>query len=507
MSKKKKKNKDVVEATQTQESPSVDALAEQSLLAARDFFIESQESEESLLETNAESSHIESTNEMDLENADEELSMDEMSVVEDTVENLDLESDLNSQLESQALADQDADADTNLDLAQQAELDNSELGGFEAAEIEDVEFIEDERLSSIIESILFASDRPVSMNALKMVFKGTNIRGDRIRRTIDQIAVDLAGGHRGVTLEEVPGGYQLRTKIDNMNFITRSVKPRQFRVSGPALEVLAIVAYKQPLVKSEIDEIRGVESGHLLRALMEKGLVNFEGKSDLPGKPMLYGTTKKFLEIFGLRNLKELPTLSQIDELLPEGIGEEDTKEKSKLSDLTESLSQSVTSSYSEGEEELTKISDQLTEITTTTDFFETEKLREKQRRDADKAQSLREAMAFGEKISTRDRNWLSRYDEAVATGQTEAFARGEFGKAYVEAKSTEVADGNSEVANEATESTVADMNIDAITDSIEEDTIVEDSIVTAETSDEDYHPDDDLALDFSDEDEEEALS
>jgi segregation and condensation protein B len=201
--------------------------------------------------------------------------------------------------------------------------------------------------------------------------------------------------------------------------------------------------------------------------------------------------------------------LSQIDELLPEGIGEEDSKEKSKLSDLTESLSQSVTSSYSEGEEELTKISDQLTEITTTTDFFETEKLREKQRRDADKAQSLREAMAFGEKISTRDRNWLSRYDEAVATGQTEAFARGEFGKAYVEAKSTEVAaadDGRSEVAD-TTESTVADMNIDAITDSIEEETIAEDSIATAEVSDEDYHPDDDLALDFSDEDEEEALS
>ncbi len=482
MSKKMKKNKDVVETIQTQESPSVDELAEKSLLAARDFFVESNEVE---------------------------LSMDEISVAEDRVEDLDLESDLNSKLESQAqaLADQDADADTNLDLAQQAELDNSELGGFEAAEIEDVEFIEDERLSSIIESILFASDRPVSMNALKMVFKGTNIRGDRIRRTIDQIAVDLAGGHRGVTLEEVPGGYQLRTKIDNMNFITRSVKPRQFRVSGPALEVLAIVAYKQPLVKSEIDEIRGVESGHLLRALMEKGLVNFEGKSDLPGKPMLYGTTKKFLEIFGLRNLKELPTLSQIDELLPEGIGEEDTKEKSKLSDLTESLSQSVTSSYSEGEEELTKISDQLTEITTTTDFFETEKLREKQRRDADKAQSLREAMAFGEKISTRDRNWLSRYDEAVASGQTEAFARGEFGKAYVEAKSTEVADGSSELANEETESTIADTVTDTMTDAIEEDT-VEDTIVAAEASDEDYHPDDDLALDFADEDEEEeALS
>src|SRR5204863_3661148 len=100
------------------------------------------------------------------------------------------------------------------------------------------------------------------------------------------------------------------------------VKGRSFRLSGPALEVLSIVAYKQPVIKSEIDQIRGVESGHLVRALMEKNIVRFAGKSELPGKPMLYATTKEFLELFGLRNIRELPTLSEIDELIPEGIGE-----------------------------------------------------------------------------------------------------------------------------------------------------------------------------------------
>lgn len=305
-------------------------------------------------------------------------------------------------------------------------VEGTELDAYESAEIEDVEFIEDEQLESIVESVLFASDRPVSLNQLKMVFKGTNIKGDKIRRALDRIAVELAGARRGVSLEEVPGGYQLRTKIDNMSFLTRTLKARPFRLSGPALEVLAIIAYKQPLIKSEIDEIRGVESGHLLRALMEKGLATFEGKSELPGKPMQYGTTKKFLEIFGLRNLKELPSISQIDELLPEGIGEENDREKSTLSQLTENLSQSAGLSYSEGEEELSKIADQLTDISTTSDFFEQEKIRQKQKRDQDKAQSIRDALIFGDVVSNRDKNWLGRFDEALKAGETAQFSQNE---------------------------------------------------------------------------------
>jgi segregation and condensation protein B len=303
-------------------------------------------------------------------------------------------------------------------------IEGTELDQFESAQIEDVEFIEEERVDSIIESILFASDRPVSLNSIKMVFKGTNVGADKIKRSIERIAVELAGARRGVSLEDAPGGYQLRTKIDNMNFLTRTLKARPFRLSGPALEVLAIVAYKQPLIKSEIDDIRGVESGHLLRALMEKGLVNFEGKSDLPGKPMQYGSTKKFLEIFGLRNLKELPTLSQIDELLPEGMTEEEAKPT--LGQVADSLSQTIGSSYSEGEDELTKISDQLDHINTSSDFFEQEKLRQKQKRDADKAQNIREAIAMGEEVANRDRSWLTRYDEALVAGETVKFAQAE---------------------------------------------------------------------------------
>jgi segregation and condensation protein B len=136
---------------------------------------------------------------------------------------------------------------------------------------------------------------------------------------------------------------------------------------------------------------------------------------------MQYGTTRRFLEIFGLRNIKELPTLSQIDELLPEGIGEEE-ENKPTLSMVTDSMSEQVKSvSYSEGEEELGKIENELSEISTSSEFFEQEKIRQKQKRDAEKAQDIRDAMAVGEEVSTRDKNWLLKYEESLLNPQSAA--------------------------------------------------------------------------------------
>lgn len=371
--------------------------------------------------------HIEAEETEELEG--EELEAVESEEGEELEESADVETEasifLQEEEETPGFLPEVSEEDAEAMLAQEeatadaVSVEGTELDGFESAEIEEVEFVEEERLESIVESILFASDRPVSLASLKLVFKGTNIDSKKLRRTLDQLAVEYAGGRRGVTLEEVPGGYQLRTKIDNMEFMRRTLKARPFKLSGPALEVLAIVAYKQPLVKSEVDVIRGVESGHLLRALMEKNLVCFEGKSELPGRPMQYGTTRKFLEIFGLRNLKELPTLSQIDELLPEGIGEEEEKEKQTLSTITDSMAEMIGSSYSQGEEELTKITEQLEEIATSSDFFEKEKQRQREKRDQEKAQNIREALAMDEAVPTRDVNWLKRYDEALAAGQS----------------------------------------------------------------------------------------
>lgn len=305
----------------------------------------------------------------------------------------------------------------------EALLAGSELESFESDEIEELEFIEDSQLDSIVESLLFATDKPVSLARFKEIFVGTKVTTQKIKATIERLAMELANPHRGVTLEEVSGGWQLRTKIDNQKYLQRSQKNRPFRLSGPALEVLSIVAYKQPIIKSEIDQIRGVESGHLLRALMERGLVNFGGKSDLPGRPMFYETTRKFLEIFGLRNLKELPTLSQIDELLPEGIDEIEADRKQGLGQITDHMGQDAGVAYSEGEEELTAITEDLQQITTSSEFFEQEKLRQKKQQEAEKAQNLKEALLVGETLSTRDANWLKRYEEAL---EAEALAAAE---------------------------------------------------------------------------------
>jgi len=299
-----------------------------------------------------------------------------------------------------------ADQDTG-----DGELEGTELEAFESAEIEDVEVLAPEQIRSIVESSLFATDKPISIASIKQVFKGTQVKSKDVRQALTELQAEYQTSARGFTLEEIAGGFQLRTKPEHMKYLRQSVKARPFKLSGPALEVLSIVAYKQPTTKNQIDEIRGVESGHLLRALMEKHLLAFGERSDLPGKPMFYETTKKFLEIFSLRNLAELPSLSEIDQLIPEGIGEVEDKET--LSDLTGQLSKEAGASYSEGEDELLKITDELTQITTSSDFFEQEKQRERERRDAERARDLREALTVGEAIEAKDQRWLDRYEQA----------------------------------------------------------------------------------------------
>lgn len=288
---------------------------------------------------------------------------------------------------------------------------------------EPTEFIEASQLVSIIESLLFATDKPVSLGVMKQIFKGSNIRSKDIARALDQLASSYAAADRGVSLEEIHGGFQLRTKVDNTEYLRRLQKNRPFRLSGPALEVLAIAAYKQPITKHEVDQIRGVESGHLMRAVMERGLVGFGEKSDLPGKPMTYVTTRKFLETFGLRNLQELPTLAEIDELLPEGIGE--VEEPETLAGLTGTMSTEIKATYTEGEDELNRIAESLKVIDTTSEFFEQEKVRQRVERDRERAQDIRERITVGEAVDEKDRRWLSRYEAKEEAAAQAAAADG----------------------------------------------------------------------------------
>ncbi len=321
-----------------------------------------------------------------------------------------------------------------------------EKEGLHAApeEKEEEVFIEEDRLKSLLESILFSSPKPMTFDTIKSVFKGTSVSTKQLRRAMESYASDLASFDRGVYIEEIAGGYQLRTKLENADFLKNVVKQKPFRISGPSMEVLAIVAYKQPCIKAEVDTIRGVESGHLIRVLMDKGLLQFDGKSDLPGKPMLYKTTKKFLEVFGLRNIRELPSLEEIDQLIPEGIGgeEEDTK---TLDILTGELSLDYGARDAEAEEEFSKITDRLSEISTSSEYFEKEKERLRLQKEKDKADDIRERIIMGQSVEEREINWLKKFEDRLA-----ALEQGEVAPAEVEAQASEEAEAVAPAAETA---------------------------------------------------------
>ncbi len=192
----------------------------------------------------------------------------------------------------------------------------------------------------------------------------------------------------------------------------KTIKTRPFRLSGPALEVLSLIAYYQPCIKAKVDEMRGIDCSHLIRTLMEKNLLCFDGKSDLPGKPMLYKTTSKFLEVFGLKSLKDLPSLSEIEELFPEDVADE-TKQTT-LSDVSEAQREGFLKTYSAQEKDLEDMTETLKEIKTTTEFFEKEK-KEK------KASRLLSALEEGQKLTLKDLQWLESYQKRLVETTSES--------------------------------------------------------------------------------------
>lgn len=171
-------------------------------------------------------------------------------------------------------------------------------------------------LQSIIESAFFALGQPLSVQDLLRLFHIEKIPLSKIKKALSLLTEKYQQSSCGIELKEVDRAYQLRTKEENKDYVRRLLKGRLFQLSAPALEVLVIVAYRQPCKKATIDAIRGVESGHLLRTLMEKSLICFGPKSSDPGRYMTYKTTSQFLEVFGLKNLKDLPSSEDIQDLL-----------------------------------------------------------------------------------------------------------------------------------------------------------------------------------------------
>jgi len=186
---------------------------------------------------------------------------------------------------------------------------------------------EGSRLKSILEAMIFVSEQPISLERMAGVLT------DCTRKDLKEVLNELEREYeeRGGALEivQVANGYQFRTRAEFAPWIGKMRQQRFARLSRAALETLAIVAYRQPVTRAEAEAIRGVDSGAVLGTLLERRLLRILGRKEVPGRPILYGTTQEFLELFGLRNLKDLPTLREIKDMVdtaqegPEGGQEE----------------------------------------------------------------------------------------------------------------------------------------------------------------------------------------
>jgi segregation and condensation protein B len=173
--------------------------------------------------------------------------------------------------------------------------------------------LEDLQWKAVIESLIFVSESPLSLDQIKEVLG--EVSKKEIQRLLSELQEDCERAQRGVSLVEVAEGFQFRTRPQHAEWIKKLKKTKPLGLSRPALETLAIVAYKQPIVRSDVEKIRGVDSGGVLRTLLERKLIRILGKKDVPGKPLVYGTSKQFLEMFGLKDLSSLPTLKDLEGL------------------------------------------------------------------------------------------------------------------------------------------------------------------------------------------------
>jgi segregation and condensation protein B len=174
-------------------------------------------------------------------------------------------------------------------------------------------------LKNIIESLLFISDNPVDIRALKQVMPDTDAKD--IRLAIAELMGEYEERQGGFLLYEVAGGFQFRTRPEYKDWIKKLVKPVPVRLSRASLETLAIIAYHQPIIRSDVEKIRGVDSGAIIRSLLERKLIRILGKKEIPARPMIYATTRRFLEIFNLKSLSDMPSLKEIQEFGKDGAG------------------------------------------------------------------------------------------------------------------------------------------------------------------------------------------
>ena len=165
-----------------------------------------------------------------------------------------------------------------------------------------------ERLRPLIEALLFAAGDPLPAKKMVEFLDGATL--EEVRATLAELSTEYLT--RGVRVIEVAGGWQMRTAPEHQRYVRKLFRERPQRLTRAATETIAIVAYKQPVTRQEIEAVRGVDTGGVLESLVERRLARVVGRKDVPGRPLVYATTQEFLELFGLRSIRELPTLPEL---------------------------------------------------------------------------------------------------------------------------------------------------------------------------------------------------
>jgi segregation and condensation protein B len=200
----------------------------------------------------------------------------------------------------------------------------------------------EDNLKSALEALLFASEKPLTIEQLRQALD--NIEASRIRSVLEELKSEYEQSNRGIRLAEVAGGFQMITSPSFAPFLKKLYKDRHMeKLSKPALETLAIIAYKQPVTKLEIESFRNVNVDGVIKSLLEKNLIRIAGRKKAPGRPFVLGTTRQFLEHFGLKSLEELPKMEEFNSLelkiepgQIEAIGEEVVEVKDEPKESTQ---------------------------------------------------------------------------------------------------------------------------------------------------------------------------
>jgi len=196
-------------------------------------------------------------------------------------------------------------------------------------------FVTPERAVQVLEALFFAADKPLDLKALE---ETTQFPREVLEAALAALQATYAPGTGGVMLLDLGGRWQLRTEPEVGAYVRRMLQVKPLRLTRAALETLSIIAYRQPVTRPEMEDLRGVDCGAVTKALLERKLIRILGKKDEPGRPLLFGTTREFLELFNLRDLTQLPTLREFQELSEESrkIVEEESKPPPPIGGLSE---------------------------------------------------------------------------------------------------------------------------------------------------------------------------